>query len=115
TKGGLVVREIGIDHSLGEVYTLQRPMIGTHRAPMFDSASDTGFIEACRQLLADKLFLEQQDYGNLLGDRKMKWHYPQNWSDGIMPGNGRWIFGKAQSFLRRPDGTIVSFSKMGWV
>lgn len=113
-KRGLVVREIKPDHTLGEVYTLQVSPNVNIRPPMFEESPDMGFIEACRQLLADNLFLEQQDYGRLLGSRRMKWHEASNWPDGVMPGSGRWIFGKAMCFCRR-EKDLLAISKMGWV
>jgi hypothetical protein len=113
-KGGLVVREISPDHALGEVFTLQCSPGVTRCPPMFDQSTDSGFVEACRSLLADNLFLEQQDYGRLLGPRRMKWHDPANWPGGIMPGSGKWIFGKAMCFCRRKD-DLLAVTKMGWV
>jgi hypothetical protein len=60
--------------------------------------------------------LEQQDYGELLGDRKMSWHNPANWPDGKVPGKSKyWTFGKAMDFYHRQDGTLVSLSKLGFV
>src|SRR4051794_24002978 len=59
TKGGLVVRELRADHSLGPVYKLRKP-------ETFEESNDAGFVEACRQLLADRVYLEQQDRGRLL-------------------------------------------------
>ncbi|HSV26769.1 MAG TPA: hypothetical protein VLH60_02655, partial [Sedimentisphaerales bacterium] len=113
-KGGLVVREIMPDHRLGKVYTLQVSPGVNIRPPMFDEADEARFVEACRQLLADKLFLEQQDYGRLLGSRRMKWHDASNWPDGIIPGSGRWIFGKAMCFCKRKS-DLLAVMKMGWV
>jgi hypothetical protein len=116
TKGGLVVREIFDDHRVGPIFTLRR--VGDVRAPapMFDLSPDPGFVEACRHLLANKPFLEQQDRGRLLGERRMKWHDPANWPGGRVPGDSdKWVAGKAYSFFRRPDGTLVGVSKMGWV
>lgn len=112
-KGPLVVRRILPDHTLGPVHVLQ----GTSSAlPMFDASSDTVFVAACRQLLDDNVFLEQQDRGRLLGDRRMKWHDPAAWPGGKVPGdNDKWVAGKAYSFFRRPDGVLVGVSKMGWV
>lgn len=116
-KSGLVVREIRPDHTFGPVYTLQlpsEPAAGAH-PPMFDISPDEGFIAACRQLLADRVFLEQQDLGRLLGDRRMKWHNASAWPDGRVPGdNAKWVCGKAWSFFRRRDGLLVGISKMGW-
>jgi hypothetical protein len=67
-------------------------------------------------LLADNVYLEQQDRGRLLGERRMKWHDPANWPGGKVPGdNEKWVAGKAYSFFRRPDSLLVGVSKMGWV
>ena len=61
------------------------------------------------------MFLEQQDRGKLLGDRRMKWHDPAAWAEGTVPGDSeKWVAGKAYSFFRRPDGVLVGVSKMGW-
>ncbi|MEO6434329.1 MAG: exo-alpha-sialidase, partial [Tepidisphaeraceae bacterium] len=121
TKGGLVVREIRTDHTLGDVFTLQPPprvAVGpkAHAFPSnFDTSPDTGFVAACRELLADRIFLEQQDRGRLLGARRMKWHDASAWPAGSVPGdNEKWVAGKAYSFFRRPDGLLVGVSKMGW-
>jgi hypothetical protein len=115
-KGGLVVREIRPTHSLGDIFTLQQSPTPIEKSPPpFESARDAGFVEACRQLLADTVFLEQQDRGRLLGRRAMKWHRAENWPGGKVPGdNEKWVSGKAFSFFIRPDGAIVGISKMGW-
>ncbi len=131
-KRGLVVRELRADHALGEVYTLQPLGIVTRgesrrlNGPMFETSGDAGFIEACRALLADRVYLEQQDRGRLLlGDRAMKWHDAANWPGGVLPGtkegeeNVKWTFGKALSFFDRPPNTntsaaTVGLCKMGW-
>lgn len=116
-KGGLVVREIGTDHALGPVHALQLPTepVSNQHPPLFDTSGDAAFIEACRQLLADTIYLEQQDRGRLLGERRMKWHDATSWPDGKVPGdNDKWVCGKAWSFYRRPDGVRVGISKMGW-
>ncbi|MDW8262969.1 MAG: hypothetical protein RMJ35_10635, partial [Phycisphaerales bacterium] len=115
TKGPLVVREIRPDHSWGDVFTLQRSAADAGGPDLFEQSPDSGFVEACRQLLADTVFLEQQDRGRLLGSRRMKWHEPSAWPAGKVPGdNEKWVAGKAYSFFRRPDGAIVGVSKMGW-
>lgn len=123
-KGPLVVREIRPDHTLGEVFTLQGISVSAGAPgqksggppPMFDQSSDKGFVDACRELLADRVFLEQQDRGRLLGKRRMKWHEPEAWPDGKVPGdNDKWVCGKAFSFYRRRDGALVGVCKMGWV
>jgi hypothetical protein len=112
-KGGLVVREIYADHRLGEVFTLQCSEGVSKRPPMFEEAKDGGFAEACRSLLANNLFLEQQDYGRLLGARRIKWHDAANWPGGVMPGSGKWIFGKAMSLCHR-EHDMLAVTKMGW-
>jgi hypothetical protein len=117
-RGGLIVREIRADHSLGDVYTLRRPA-GESEAklpPLFSTAPDRGFVEGCEALLGNKPFLEQQDYGRLLGERRMKWHDLNNWpadepSRGEFPNR----FGKAICFFHRKDGALVALMKWGWV
>jgi len=115
-KGGLVVREIRADHSLGDVFTLQQSPTPIEKSPPnLETSRDRGFVEACRQLLADTIFLEQQDRGRLLGERAMKWHHASAWPGGKVPGdNEKWVSGKAFSFLKRLDGVLVGVSKMGW-
>ncbi|HSV14659.1 MAG TPA: hypothetical protein VLI90_10385, partial [Tepidisphaeraceae bacterium] len=114
-KGSLVVREIRDDHTLGPVYLLQSFNGSDERVKMFTDAGDDGFIAACTQLLDDRVFLEQQDRGRLLGPRRMRWHEASNWPDGVVPGDSaKWVSGKAFSFYRRPDGAIIGVSKMGW-
>ena len=110
-KGPLVAREIRGDHSLGDVCTLQGGGALTH----FEQCGDGGFIAACRQLLGDRVYLEQQDRGKLLGNRRMKWHDGAAWPAGSVPGDSdKWVAGKAYSFFRRRDGVLVGVSKMGW-
>jgi hypothetical protein len=104
TEGGVVVRELLPDHTLGPVYTLIQSPAATTRPAFFTDTRDRGFSEACSQLLADHTFLEQQDYGALLGDRKMKPY------DGAASD-----FGKAFCFFHRKDGTLVGICKKGWV
>jgi hypothetical protein len=114
-KTGLVVREIRSDQALGEVFTLQADQSITVAAPRFDESRDDGFKQACQQLLSDRIFLEQQDRGRLLGQRKMEWHDASSWPNGKVPGdNEKWTAGKAYSFFQRPDHTWIGISKMGW-
>jgi hypothetical protein len=115
-KSALVVREIRPDHSLGDVFTLQASQFIKQPAPRFDTSGDDAFKQACRQLLADRIYLEQQDRGRLLGAGRMKWHDPAAWPGGAVPGeNEKWVCGKAFSFFRRADNAWVGISKMGWV
>jgi hypothetical protein len=87
-KISLVVREIRADHTLGPLF-----------APLASAtnAADAGFAEACRQLLANRPFLAQQDYGNLLGDQR-----------------GPFVELKAPSFFHRKDGALVGIGKRGF-
>jgi sialidase-like protein len=108
TKRGAVVREIRADHSLGDVFTLILDPVCKNPASMFDASADAGFVEACRQLLANHFFLETQDYGVLLGDRRMKWY------DLLRSDRKYRTFGKAFSFFHRKDGALVGIGKKGW-
>ncbi len=104
TGGGLVVRELLADHTLGPVSTLIKSPAAATGPPFFVDSNDKAFAEACGQLLADHTFLEQQDYGALLNDQRMKPY------DGA-PSD----FGKAFCFFHRKDGTLVGIGKKGWV
>src|SRR5262249_45129878 len=117
TKGPLVVREIRSDHSLGPVFTLRAPAAGVeNQPPPFAGAADPGFVKACRQLLANRTFLEQQDYGNLLEPaERMKWRDPANWAGDEKLRREAAEFGKAMSFFRRADGALVGLCKREWV
>lgn len=118
-KGGLVVREVRPDHTLAPPHTLQPPPAGRPAGapPPYDASADAAFVDACRALLADNVYLEQQDRGRLLSPaRRMPWHDGANWPGGKVPGdNEKWVAGKAFSFYRRAgDGALVAVSKMGW-
>lgn len=104
-KGGLVVRRVYDDHTLGSVFVLQNPGNVPTDLATYQTSGDASFELACHELLANTIYLEQQDRGRLLGGRAMKWHVP---SDA-----GKWVFGKAFSFFIRPDGAIVGICKMG--
>ncbi len=100
-KSALVVREIRPDHSLGEVFTLQASQSIKLPAPRFDTSGDDAFKQACRQLLADRIYLEQQDRGRLLGPSRMKWHDPAAWPGGVSSGRKRKM-GLRKSLLLLP-------------
>ena len=113
-KTTLLVREITADHRLGEIYTLIKP--GPNYPPSFEQSTDAGFVAACREALKNKPMLEQQDYGVLLSDERMKWHDAKNWPGGKIGGEGSfWIFGKALCFYHRKDGVLVGMCKIGFV
>jgi hypothetical protein len=115
-KFALIVRQIRADHTLGEVFALQASDATPLPVTRYESSTDAAFKEACRLLLADTIYLEQQDRGRLLADRRMKWHDASAWPGGQLPGdNSKWVVGKAFSFFQRRDGLWVGVSKMGWV
>jgi len=110
----LLVREITPDHKLTKVYTLIKP--GPTTPPSFEKSKDKGFVAACREAANHCPLLEQQDYGVFLGEKRMKWHDGKNWPGGKVGGFGDfWVFGKAQCFYHRNDGTLISICKMGFV
>ena len=106
-KKVLLVREITADHHLGKVFTLVCPVPG--QPPSFETATDAGFVAACREAAGSNLLLEQQDYGVFLGARRMPWH-----DNPDLNKVGFWKFGKALCFYHRQDGTLVGLSKMGY-
>jgi hypothetical protein len=86
-----------------------------NRAANFRSSGDEGFVRACEQLLANKPFLEQADYGRALGERKMKWHDLSKWPADEPSRADFARFGKAMCFFHRKDGNLVGVMKWGWV
>lgn len=117
TKGPLVVRELGSDHSLGKVFTLQPPAEpAPNQPPAFSTSTDREFVQACKHLLADRLFLLQQDYGRLLPPpQRMKWNDPKLWDGDARLKKDAEDFGKAMCFFERKDGAIVGIGKKRWV
>lgn len=116
--GPLVVRRILPDHTLGPVYTLRPPLdpAAPGVPPAFSSAPDAELIRACQALLKNKPFLEQSDYGRLLGGAKMKWHDSSTWpADEPSRPHFQNRFGKAMAFYHRKDGALVAVMKWGWV
>lgn len=116
-KGPLVVREIKADHTLGPVYTLQAPPTPVENQPAsYETAPDLGFQVACKLLLDDHLYLEQQDYGNLLKpEDRIRWHDLSQWKAGQWELNAAKDWGKATCFFRRADGALVAVGKKRWV
>jgi hypothetical protein len=102
--GGIVVRELQADGSLGPVYTLIKSPLADSNPPFFTDSTDKPFVEACNQLLADHTYLEQEDFGELLGDHRMA-------PFDSAPDD----FGKAFCFYYRKDGTLVGICKKGYV
>ena len=116
-KSGVVVREIHSDHTLGDVFTLRgfgQPV--PNQPPMFDTSGDKIFVEACRQLLSDHIYLHQQDYGNLLDpEQRIPWTDPKNWAGNDKLKDAAIEFGKAMCFFERKDGTMIAVAKRRWV
>jgi hypothetical protein len=112
----MVVREIRADHTLGPVMKVVVPQ-GRDASPLVaGKGDDPELIRAIEQLLANKPFLEQADYGALLGERKMKWHDLSTWP-ATEPSRADFPhrFGKAMCFYHRKDGALVAVMKWGWV
>ncbi|WP_051621086.1 exo-alpha-sialidase [Paenibacillus sp. UNC451MF] len=96
---GRVVREIYRDGSWGPIYFIRYNRhagwneSNTH-FPSYQTSSDSGFIEACEALLADKLVT-------------MQWWEEDRSKDGFYTTSG----GKAPSTYRLPDGRLVAVFK----
>jgi len=116
-KNALVVRELHAGHSLGKVFSLRVPPEPFSSMPsLFETCNDKGFVEACRQLLSDRIYLQQQDYGNMLDpDQRMKWNDPENWEGDNQLKKEADNFGKAMCFFERKDGSMVGIGKNRWV
>ncbi|HSY43990.1 MAG TPA: hypothetical protein VK811_08750 [Candidatus Acidoferrum sp.] len=113
-KPTIYVREIDANHQLGPLWTLLKPRHSD--PPSFEKCPDAKFVDACREAINNRPLLEQEDYGQLLGDRAMKWHNATNWPGGKIGGMSKyWSFGKAMCFYHRQDGTLVSLCKLGFV
>jgi hypothetical protein len=116
-KGPMVVREILADHSLGPVFTLRQAEKSVpNQPPPYQTSADAAFVQACRQLLGEKLYLEQSDYGRLLDPPdRMKWHDPASWTGHPLLERDGEYFGKAMCFFTRADGAVVAVMKRRWV
>jgi len=114
-KESLVVREIHAGHSLGPIHTLRlRHEAPPGMPPWFHDSDDAGFTAACRELLANRPYLEQHDYGILLDPPdRMPWHDRAAWKND-QPPEGFWTFGKGASVFRRDDDSLVYVSKLGY-
>ena len=100
---GRVVREIHRDHTFGPIYFIRyNRHAGWNETntgyPFYQTSSDTGFVEACDALLADKLMT-------------LQWWEEDRATDGffsIKTGNAE---PKALSFAHRPDGVVLGVWK----
>jgi len=116
-KKALIVRELHSNHTLGDVFTLKSASTTNSKIPLtFEKSPDIGFIEACRHLLSDNVFLQQQDYGNMVDSaERMKWNNPENWVGDDELKKDADDFGKGMSFFVRKDGALVGLGKKRWV
>ena len=88
----------------------------SRRRPSDDSAGRWQFVEACKQLLANKPFLEQSDYGyapRRSADEVARRRAPGPPTSPRASDFNR--FGKAMAFYHRKDGALVAVMKWGWV
>lgn len=96
---GRVVREIREDGSLGPIYFIRfnpkQPFANfTPPYPLYSSAPDRDFVAACEALLANKLMTAQ-------------W-----WEEDQLDETGFYtVKGKALSYVRRPDGSVLGIWK----
>lgn len=109
---GRVVREISEDGQFGPIYFI-RPndnWNGDLAYPLFTESVDTGFVAACKSLLADKIRRIQwweEDY--LAADATEFYGLP------LLPDGDETEPGKAFSFYTREDEIVVGLFKSQWV
>lgn len=105
-----LVREVYSDFTLSDMFIIKYNTAGgftkenTHfyrpeddravNIPYYDESEDSGFIKACRELLSDKLVLEQ-------------------WYEEEMYDKQHYIHGRALSFYTAKDGSVVGLCKKG--
>lgn len=109
---GRVVREIYPDNSFGPIYFIRvnDNWTGEVKYPLYTASSDTGFVEACRSFLDDKIRRIQwweEDFQAKDRDE----FYRVSWGGDI----GRSRPAKAFCFYTRPDGAVVGFFKSRWI
>ena len=100
---GRVVREVFEDGTYGPIYFIRYNRHAgwnesNTRYPFYKESPDEGFVEACEELLADKL-------------ATLQWWEEDRAKDGfytISPGD---LEPKALSYYRRPDGVVVGIWK----
>ena len=105
-----LVREVYSDFTLSDMFIIKYNTAGgftkenTHfyrpeddravNIPYYDESEDSGFIKACRELLSDKLVLEQ-------------------WYEEEMYDKQHYIHRRALSFYTAKDGSVVGLCKKG--
>jgi hypothetical protein len=100
---GRVVREIYKDFTFGPIYFIRYNRHAgwneTNTAyPFYKSSSDTAFVKACDDLLADKLMT-------------LQWWEEDRATDGFYTPKLNGIEPKAFSWTHRPDGTVLGVWK----
>ena len=94
---GRVVREIKKDGSLGPIYFIRHNASWKQKSdfPLYTSSTDKGFVQACDELLADKLVTQQ-------------WVEEADRDDPLISLKGEY---KAFSYYHLPDGRVVGLWK----
>ena len=95
---GRVVREIYKDGTYGPIYFIRHNSTWDQKKseyPMFTKSKDKGFVEACRQLLADPLMMQQ-------------WVEEADRDDKLVPLKKQY---KALSYYHLPDGRVAGLWK----
>ncbi|HEV7382005.1 MAG TPA: six-hairpin glycosidase [Dyadobacter sp.] len=94
---GRVVREIYKDGNLGPIYFIRFNKSWKQPAdyPLYTKSKDKGFVQACEQLLANRLTTQQ-------------WAEEADRDDGLIPLKGEY---KAFSSYHLPDGRVVGLWK----
>lgn len=109
---GRVVREIYSDGAFGPIYFIRPNDNWTADLlyPLYTASKDEGFVQACKDLLADKIRrLQWWEEDRFAKDKDEFYRIP--WikeRGGVQPG-------KAFCFYTRDDGAVVGFFKNRWV
>lgn len=109
---GRVVREICADDSLGPIYFIRvnDNWKGPVNYPLYTESNDSGFVQACRSFLEDKIRrIQWWEEDQFAQDRDE--FYRVSWG----ADRGRSRPGKAFCFYTRPDGAVIGFFKDRWV
>lgn len=109
---GRVVREIYANDSLGPIYFIRvnDNWKGQVHYPLYTASKDSGFIDACKSFLEDKIRrIQWWEEDQFAQDRDE--FYRVSWGGDI----GRSEPAKAFCFYTRPDGAVIGFFKSRWV
>ncbi|MDQ6479114.1 exo-alpha-sialidase [Dyadobacter sp. LHD-138] len=94
---GRVVREIHKDGTLGPIYFIRHNASWKQKSeyPLYNTSKDKGFVEACNELLSNRLMTQQ-------------WVEEADRNDAIVSLKGEY---KAFSYYHLPDGRVVGLWK----